>query len=163
MDAHEARMALMPLVTGTPGWTDDHVRFYSSELTELNDPVALAEACRAVLRSWTAPRRPPLAAIYEAYRPAPQLELTEATEPFVPVSRERVRQLLAEGLAAGRAERRSDPSTEARRQWWRAGAKGHYPGCDCKRCVAGLLAETGERDELDVHRILFDNGFPEPW
>lgn len=86
MTPEEAGRALRPLVIATEGWTQEAIVFYVEKLGELNDPVALTEACEQVAGAWKAGRRPPLAEITDAYRikakrralRTPQLEAAEA-------------------------------------------------------------------------------------
>lgn len=67
MNAHEAHIALAPLIAGTQGWNDETVKLFTSELSALTEPDILAEACRDVLWSWKRLGRPGLAEIAEAY------------------------------------------------------------------------------------------------
>jgi hypothetical protein len=79
-------------------------------------------------------------AFTEALPPRPLATTEPPADPdFTPVPADRVRQLLAEGIEQGRAQRFAravlgDPVVLARLEWWRAGGDGHYPGCTCKRC-----------------------------
>lgn len=77
MTPSEAHIALIPLISGTSGWNDEAVRFYTSELTELSDPTVLADACHDVLWTWKRGTRPPLAEIAESYHARNSRQLRE--------------------------------------------------------------------------------------
>jgi hypothetical protein len=53
---------------------------------------------------------------------------------------------LARGIVDGAAERKRRaqlrPEVYARLIWWLDGARGHYPGCDCRPHHAGSNHET---------------------
>jgi hypothetical protein len=60
--------------------------------------------------------------------------------PILPV--ERVREIQAAGIEIGRQQ-------TAFALWWRNGAHGHYPGCDCGRCANRLVPD----DDPDIRPI----------
>lgn len=77
MTPEQAYLALAPLISGTSGWNDEAVRFYTSELTELSDPGVLGDACHDVLWAWKRGTRPPLAEIAESYHARNSRQLRE--------------------------------------------------------------------------------------
>jgi hypothetical protein len=81
MDRDRAIALVGYLVAATTGWNDDSVLVYAAEVEKLRRDDIAATAIQKLARSWSEARRPPIAAVLDAYRkelshaqPSPELE-----------------------------------------------------------------------------------------
>jgi hypothetical protein len=120
------------------------------------DPQAVYDALdRIVTGGEKAPHAARLIAEVRSRQPAPIPEPTPLPAPVPIMPLERIREIVHAGIELGRQD-------TAFALWWRDGAHGHYPGCDCSRCSSWITNATDVSDIRPIGQGLADWTPPEP-
>lgn len=132
MTHREAEIILGTLVGGTGGWnsaSDETLTIYTEQISTLHDFDIAMRAVEQIIRTWTEPRRPPVAHLFDQYRVEQRRQIMDTPAISGPPSRivsvTEGRQIAARAYAA--ECRRRDPDTDVH---IRSGFRSNEPNPD---------------------------------